>query len=194
MHLLFVLSQINTGKKSPVSVSASRAILFTCHPHSRGKIKGHQKCQSSVLWLGAFLLLLSCKLLKNMVKGGSGFTDSGIFYLIFRRLVQDWIKIEILVFTSDMHRLFWASLYTSDILNQPFILQKATWYCLTLIEWYNFMLAVIKLFCLVYSRFNFWWIWLRDSVGESTKQETISLSDSILGDNPQSSAEQRKQQ
>lgn len=68
-----------------------------------------------------------------------------------------------------MHRLFWASLYTSDILNHPVNLLKSTWYSLTLIEWHYFMLAVIKLFCLVYSS-HFWWIWLRDSVGESTKQ------------------------
>lgn len=50
-----------------------------------------------------------------------------------------------------MHRLFWASLYTNDILNHPVNLQKSTWYSLTLIEWYYFTLAVIKLFCLVYS-------------------------------------------
>lgn len=126
-----------------------------------------------MLWLVAFLLLLSYQLLKNMVKCGSGFTDSCIFEFIFRRLVfkhlQDWIKISILVFTSDMHRLFWASLNTSDVLSQPFHLEESAWYSLTLIAWHYFTLAVIKLFCLVYSRFNFWWIWLRDSVGESTK-------------------------
>lgn len=69
-----------------------------------------------------------------------------------------------------MHKLFWASLYTSDILSQPFNLQKSIWHSLTLIEWYHFTLAVIKLFCLIYSRVKFWWIWLSDSVGESTKQ------------------------
>lgn len=57
------------------------------------------------------------------------------------------------------------------------------------------MLAVIKLFCLItadsiFGGFGWEVLWVK----AQNRVETISLSDSILGDNPQSSAEQRKQQ
>lgn len=153
-HLLFMLSQINTSKKTPCRlVHWEQTISFICHPCSR-KIRGYQKRQRNlVLWLVKYSLLSSYHLLKRVVnfKRGSSSSDSCIFKLILKGMYLSVCRIELkfkiqfshlicIDYSGHIYRqaTFWAKSLTYD-LEQP----------LTLIEWYCFTLAVIKLFCLV---------------------------------------------